>query len=277
MKTLLLIIPVLILASCYTPRYVYSPAAHNVPVLTAKGDSKLGVNYSTNIAQRGKISDEKHDSKGSGIDAQGAYAIGKNLAVQAAYYWRSERNEGNFTYTSIDHSVLRYRRNLSEAGLGYYTKMDDRGISWFQIFAGMGAGDFRFTDKPTPGSTTNTSEFFYKTKLTKFYIQPALMVLYNKSISVSFSSRFSFLKFHNVQTDYSPTQLNNYKLDSITYRPVIFWEPAFINSFEFKKLKGVKFEYQLGLSLLTSKSFVDARAFNFSAGIFVDIPKMLKK
>jgi len=276
MKTLLPIIPVLILASCYTPRYVYSPAAHNVPVLTAKGDSKLGINYSTNIAQKAKNSDKTFDSKGAGIDVQGAYAISKNLAVQASYYWRSERNEGNYLFNATDESILRYRRNLTEAGLGYYSKIDGRGISWFQIFGGIGMGDFKFTDKPIPNSI-NASEFFYKTSVTKYYLQPAVMILYNKLISISFSSRFSLLKFHNVRTDYSSTQLNNYKLDSLTHRPVVFWEPAVINSFEFKKLKGVKFEYQLGLSLLTSKSFVDARAFNFSAGIFVDIPKMLKK
>lgn len=276
MKTLLLIIPVLILASCYTPRYVYSPAAHNVPVLTAKGDSKLGINYSTNIAQKAKNSDKTFDSKGAGIDVQGVYAISKNLAVQASYYWRSERNEGNYLFNATDESVLRYRRNLTEAGIGYYSKIDSRGISWFQIFGGIGMGDFKFTDKPISNSV-NTSEFFYKTSVTKYYLQPAVMILYNKLISISFSSRFSLLKFHNVRTDYSSTQLNNYKLDSLTHRPVIFWEPAVVNSFEFKKLKGVKFEYQLGLSLLTSKSFVDARAFNFSAGIFVDIPKMLKK
>jgi len=276
MKTILLIIPVLILASCYTPRYVYSPAAHNVPVLAAKGDSKLGMNYSTNIAQKAKNPDKTFDSKGAGIDVQGAYAISKNLAVQASYYWRSERNEGNYLFNATDESVLRYRRNLTEAGIGFYSKIDSRGISWFQIFGGIGMGDFKFTDKPIPNSI-NTSEFFYKTSATKFYLQPAVMILYNKLISISFSSRFSLLKFHNVRTDYSSTQLNNYKLDSLTHRPVVFWEPAVVNSFEFKKLKGVKFEYQLGLSLLTSKSFVDARAFNFSAGIFVDIPKILKK
>ncbi|MCP9752662.1 hypothetical protein [Ferruginibacter sp. HRS2-29] len=276
MKILPVLFLILVFTSCYSPRYVYSPAAHNVPVLTAKKDSKLGINYSTNIAQRARNSEDNHASTGAGIDVQGAYAFSKHMAVQAAYYWRKEMNEGNFTFTAVDNSILRYRRNLTEAGLGYYTKMNDSGTSWFQLFGGMGVGDFRFTDKPIPGSA-NTNEFFYKTKLTKFYIQPVVMVLYDKSISLSFSSRFSFLKFHHVRTDYSSTELNNYKLDSITHRPVIFWEPAFVNSFEFKKLKGVKFEYQLGLSLLMSKSFVDARAFNFSAGAFVDIPKMLRK
>lgn len=276
MKTLPSLLLILAFAGCYSPRYVYSPAAHNVPVLTAKNDSKLGINYSTNIAQKARGAENSHNSKGSGIDVQGAYAISKKLAVQAAYYWRSEINEGNFLLTTVDNSVLRYRRHLTEAGLGYYTKMDDQGITWFQVFGGIGAGEFRFTDKPVPGST-NTNEFFYKTKLTKFYIQPAIMALFNKSVSLSFSSRFSLIKFRNVQTDYSDIQLNNYKLDSITHRPVIFWEPAFVNSFEFKKLKGVKFEYQLGLSLLMTKSFVDARSFNFSAGVFADIPKMLRK
>ncbi|MEI9958043.1 MAG: hypothetical protein WDM90_17465 [Ferruginibacter sp.] len=40
----------LLLFSCYTPRYVYSPSAHNVPVLLKKGDSKIAANYSANLA-----------------------------------------------------------------------------------------------------------------------------------------------------------------------------------------------------------------------------------
>ena len=39
----LIVVSIIIIgASCNTPRYIYSPAAHNVPVLTKKGDTKNG-------------------------------------------------------------------------------------------------------------------------------------------------------------------------------------------------------------------------------------------
>ena len=39
MRVLLAIITVISLASCDTPRYAYSPTAHNVPVLVKQGDA----------------------------------------------------------------------------------------------------------------------------------------------------------------------------------------------------------------------------------------------
>lgn len=48
LPSLIFICFTIIMASCNTPRYIYSPFAHNVPVLTKKGDSKIGAVYSTN-------------------------------------------------------------------------------------------------------------------------------------------------------------------------------------------------------------------------------------
>lgn len=263
------------LASCYTPRYVYSPSAHNVPAFTEKNESKLGAYYSSNLTQKSIRNNQRKINKGAGLDVQGAYAISKRFAVQASYFNRTEQNEGSFSFFIRDSAAIRYRRNLTEAGFGYYTKMNEPGTAFFQLFAGIGTGRFKFTDNGIDQNNVAFAKYF-NTKVTKFYLQPAIMVNYRKLITFSFSSRFSLLDFHNMRTNYTAPELNNYRLDSIGHSPVVFWEPAFVNSFAFKKLTGVLFEYQTGLSLLLSKRFLDARTFNFSIGAFMDIPKLLR-
>jgi hypothetical protein len=97
------------------------------------------------------------------------------------------------------------------------------------------------------------------------------------NFTASFSSRFSFIKFGNIKTDYTPSELHNYKLDSLTYGTRNFWEPAFTNTFGFKRLPGIRFEYQLGTALLLNQRYIDHRAFNFSFAIQLDLPKLLTR
>ena len=96
------------------------------------------------------------------------------------------------------------------------------------------------------------------------------------NFSASVSSRFSFIWFRNIKTDYTPAELPTHKLDSLTYGARTFWEPAFINSIGFKKLPGIMIEYQLGTTVLLSRRVIDYRSFNFSLALVFDLPKLLK-
>ena len=262
------------LTSCYTPRYVYSPSAHNVPVLVNKGDSKLAFNYSTNFAKKNAEGIVK-DNWSSGIDLHGAYALTKKFAVQINYSHRREKNNGDFSSINLDSSVINYTRNLTEIGFGYYRRLmrNEQGI--FQVFAGIGFGRFGFTDI---GRDQNNvfHDNFHEVGITKLYVQPAFTIR-KKNFAASLSSRFSLVYFNNIETDYSATELDKYKLDSLSYRPRLFWEPAIVNTFGFKKLPGLQLEFQLGLCLLQSPLFIDYRSFNFSAGVLFDVPKLLRK
>src|SRR4051812_28979282 len=100
---LLIVLSAVCIASCSTQRYVYTPSAHNVPVLTKKGDSKLSASYSTNLdfGNSDYASDNQYDRNSSnGVDLQGALAITNNLAIQASYYYRKEKNYGSDNYYS---------------------------------------------------------------------------------------------------------------------------------------------------------------------------------
>ncbi len=270
-----IIFAALAMTGCYTPRYVYSPSAHNVPLLAKKGDSKIGINYSSNLPGTRTIDDQVFRGRSNGIDLQGAYAISKKFALQANYFSRTEKNGGNYS-TTLDSAVIRYRRKLTELGAGYYTKLNPESNLIFQLFAGIGFGNFTFTDNGKDPNQVSYSRF-HRAGIAKFYIQPAFQYQNNKRIAAALSSRFSVINFSNIETDYTAQEQANFELDRISSSPVVFWEPAFINTFGFKKLPGFFLEYQAGLSLLMSRRFVDARSFNFSVGLYADLPQLLKK
>jgi len=275
-KPLLLILLIFIEASCYTPRYVYSPSAHNVPVFEKKGDSKIAFNYSSNIGSRNSEGSRVHINHSSGMDLQAAVALNKHWSAQLSYYNRKEKNDGDYSSSNLDRIVVRYNRNLAEAGVGYTRVMGKNGKLGYQIYGGIGFGKFRMFDNGKDASAQTFNRYF-NTRVNKYYLQPAIIMRPSPTMAIIFSSRVSLLKFHSMHTDYNETELNNFKLDSIGYKPVLFWEPAFVHHFNLKKIPGLGFEYQLGLALLSSRNFVDARPFNFSAGLVLDLPKLLAR
>jgi hypothetical protein len=260
------------LFSCYTPRYVYSPSAHNVPVLAKKGDSKLAFNYSVNPSDNTVKDSVPVKAKARGYDVQAAYAITNHWAVQLNYMHRTERNAGDFDAGVRDSVVINYKRKLTEFGVGYFHLLSNQ-RSLFQAFAGIGLGKFNFTDNgKDQGRVLRTR--YHRMNVTKLFIQPAFTVRSKRNFAATFSSRHSVIFFSNIQTDYTAAELDNYKLDSLSYSPRVFWEPSVINSFGFKKLPGMQVEFQFGFAFLVSRRFVDARAFNFSTGLLFDLPKL---
>jgi hypothetical protein len=263
----------LLLIACYSPRYVYSPAAHNVPVLAKKGDSKLAFNYSFNPIASTVKDNVPTKGKARGFDVQGAYAISKHWALQLNYFNRTERNAGDFDAGARDSVVINYKRNLVEIGGGYFHALNNNKLSIVQIFAGVGFGKSNFTDEGRDQNNVYRSKF-HNMDVVKLFIQPAFMVRSKGNFSAAFSSRNSLIFFKNINTDYNATELDRYKLDSLTISPRLFWEPAVVNNFGFKKMPGLQLEFQLGFSFLMSRRFVDYRSFNFSAGLILDVPKL---
>ncbi len=262
-----------ILNSCYTPRYVYSPTAHNVPVLIKKGDSKLAFNYSINFADNTVKENVSTTGKARGYDLQAAYAFTNHWAGQLNYFNRNERNAGDFDNNILDSTVINYKRNLTEIGAGYFHALNENKQAMVQIFGGIGFGKFSFTDNGRDQNNVYRNRF-HNMNITKLFIQPAFTVRSKRNFAASLSSRHSIIFFRNIKTDYSTIELDNYKLDSLNINPRVFWEPSVVNSFGYKKLPGVKFEFQLGMAFLMSRRFVDYRTFNFSAGLLFDLPKL---
>lgn len=262
--------------SCYTPRYMYSPAAQNVPVFAKKGDSKLSAGLSTNFSQNSVTNNLGNDSKSRGFDLQGAYAYTNAFAIQANYFNRNESNTGNEIVGTLDNAFINYKRHLTEVGFGYFNSFDKTKLALFQVFGGVGKGKFGFKDNGQDQNGVNYSRS-HEADVTKYYFQPALMLRSKGNFAASFSSRFSFIKFSNIKSDYSPSELVNYKLDSLSDGTHNFWEPAFTNTFGFKQLPGIQFEYQFGTAIQTNGGFIHYRSINFFFAIVLDLPKLLNR
>ncbi|MBS1510111.1 MAG: hypothetical protein JST86_04675 [Bacteroidetes bacterium] len=262
-----------LMSSCYTPRYVYSPAAHNVPVFTQKGETKLAANYSVNLNDNTVKENVPTKQKARGYDLQSAVAVTNHWAIQGNFYHRKERNAGDFDNNLKDSVVINYTRNLGEVGIGYFHGLAQNQLAVAQIFVGMGWGKFSFTDNGRDQNNVYRSRYF-SSGVTKVFIQPSFTIRSRHQFAASLSSRVSFIWFHHIQTDYNAAEMSNYNLDSLNYSPRVFWEPATVYRFGFRKLPGMQLEFQAGLAFLASARFVDARAFNFSGGLLFDLPKL---
>jgi hypothetical protein len=275
MRTLITVLALLTFTSCYTPRFAYSPTAHNVPVLAEKNDSKLAVSYSTNGDMRS--TDNSYDrNRSNGIDVQAAYAVTNHIAVQGSYFSRSEKTHDNTSDFGFDSSVVRYKRNLFEIGAGFFTPIDSKKRVFFQAFGGIGFGRFNFTDYGR-NSSYQLYYRFHDADIFKYYLEPAISFRSsNEVFAASLSTRFSVINFKNVKTNYTFQEKKDFKLDSLNRFASVFFEPAFVNSYGFNKLPGLRIEYQVGLCLLMSRQIMDYRTFNFSVGLMFDIPKLIK-
>src|SRR5882724_9406535 len=163
------------LFSCYTPRYVYSPSAQNVPVFTKKGESKLAANYSFNLSNNTVKDSVPVRAKARGYDLQAAYAFTNHFALQVNYFHRTERNAGDFDSGVKDSVVINYKRNLTEIGLGYFHGLDNNKQAIIQLFAGVGFGNFSFTDNGKDANRVLRSRF-HQMDVTKIFIQPAFTI-----------------------------------------------------------------------------------------------------
>ena len=63
-------------SACKAPRYAYSPSAHNAPVLTQKGDGKIGALYSNNLTGSTEGNNAVKNN-GSGLYRQAIFNAGK--------------------------------------------------------------------------------------------------------------------------------------------------------------------------------------------------------
>lgn len=261
---LLPVLVILVVSSCYTPRYTYSPPATNVPVLDKKGDSKIGGYYSATGFRKGEKSAYNY-----GFDIQGAYAFGDHWALLAAQSDRYEKNGGDFDAALLDSAVIRYKRSLTEIGGGWYKNTWENRMQ-FQLFGGIGFGKFLMDDAGKNGAGQYYSRF-HRVGVTRLFIQPAIVLKYSKYFTTSFATRFSSISYHNVETNYTAAEQDSFLLNKLTESPKTFWEPAIINSFTFKKIPRLRLEIQAGFASLVSRKFVDYRSVNLSAGAILEL------
>lgn len=265
------IIACLVISSCYSPRYMYSPAASNLPVFSKKSDSKIAAYYSnTHFGGRDVTSFYNY-----GFDLQLAYAPHDHWLVLLNQTNRYEKTSGNAETYQFDSISLRYKRTMTEIGGGYFTALTDSSKLFLQLVAGAGLGKYQL-DENGKNAAGHYSRF-HRIGVTKVFFQPVLQVHYNRHFSISFASRFVLLWYHTANSDYTATEKDSYLLSGLTASPRFLWEPSLVNNFSFSKLNAVQFELQLGFAALISRRFFDYRSVNLSVGAVWDLTKLKKK
>jgi hypothetical protein len=253
-----------VLSSCDNSRYIYTASPPNNPYFTEKGDSKVAAYYSAS----GDNGDARTGSA-SGWDLQGAYAIGNHWALAAGYLNRRERdtyNLGNNDYSTID-----YKRNLFDLATGYFVTLDKKKEFIFNLYAGVGFGKFSFIDN------TNDKGSFHNSSITKPYFQPSVNFMPSQNFRLSFGTRFSFVHYGNIQTSYTPYELENLSLNLIANRTISFIEPALNIQFGIRKYPWLKLDYTLSGTSHPFRGLIpklDSRTSNVSIGLSFDFSRL---
>ena len=256
------------LCSCYSPRYVYSPSTQNIPLLNKKNDLEFSAFYAGSLnAFKGK------GNYNRGFDIQSAWAVSNHFALMVNESARWEKNGANDTFFYSDSSSLSYKRNFTEFGFGYFSLMHQNAKMEIQLFGGAAFGGSKISDDYF--SNGIQTDKYHNSKVTKIFIQPALIYSPTKNFSGALTSRFTEVIFAHISTNYTLSELDNYILDSLNTSPVYFWEPAVSYTFGFKKVP-VKIRVQGSITILINHRFVEHRTGNLALGVIADISQRKK-
>jgi len=266
MKSIIIMVFISVcIASCYSPRYVYSPSTQNIPSLHKKNDLEFSGFYSGSI----NAFKEKGNSV-NGLDIHTSWAFGNHFGAMLNESFRWEKNGGNDSFFPADSSLLSYKRNFTELGVGYFTNARYNEKMQFQLFGGVAFGTSNINDDYFSNSVRMSK--YHNSNITKIFIQPAIIYSPLKNFSGALASRLTEIVFTHIHTNYTPIELDNYILDSLTVSPVFFWEPAVSYTFGFKKVP-IKLRIQGSISILLNHRFVEHRTGNLGLGIIADISK----
>lgn len=269
---IILFVCVISLASCISPRYVYSPSPPNNPYFTEKGQSKLTAYYSS-----GEIDNALQGEKNNGFDIQGAYAIGDNWALTTGYFFRNERNVYTYDYNFFDSSTVSYKRGLADIGGGYFLPLNKKRNLSFNFFTGLALGKFSFNDNGVDKSGADYSRF-HRSNIVKWYIQPSFNILPGKYFRASVITKFSWVHYGNISTSYTHDELQYFYLDRIKNITLFFIEPTYNMQVGIPKCEWLKIDGGVTFTSYpySSASYIQSRNFNASIGLSFDFSKLKK-
>lgn len=257
----------IVIQSCYSPRYIYTPATQNIPLINKKGQVEAALYYA------GSADAFKAGNYNHGLDIQTAWAVTNHFALMLNETVRNEKNSGNDSYYQNDSSFLSYKRNFTELAAGYFGFSKRKPKMQFQVFGGLAFGSSKIYDDYISNNIQTNK--YHKSDVVIVFIQPAFTYAPAKQFLAALSSRFTEIIFKHIRTNYTPVELDNYILDSIAIAPVFFWEPAMSYSFSLKKTP-LTISLQGAVSILLNRRFVEYRSTNIALGIVYLFSKFKK-
>jgi hypothetical protein len=233
-------------------RKLYSPIQINNPSLQQKNDHSFSITYSVP----------------SGFDFAGGYAITNRLAIIGGAYMHKNRDkeEDNSIFNNRDATAtLLYRHKGFHGGLGIYLPLSKGKVATFaSFFGGYIKGSFRMdehyseTTSGTSPPASVTRESFYKSKIGRYFLQGSIN-FYGKGFEISLLSRYNYVVYSDVTTDYTTTDQHNFSLPPLGYpRFSQFFDLGFDSKFFFTKNR------RIGLHVFSSATTrLNRKDFNF--------------
>jgi hypothetical protein len=262
---------VILFTSCTTPRYyIYSPSPPVNPFFKNKGDSKLSANIS--VASGSDI---------PGGDFQAAYAFTDHFAVTGAYSMRNEKDFywNGWSNSAWDSVTNKYRRRIGEMGAGYFTALNPKRNITFNIYGGYSWGNFSFTENGKDDRNILYNRL-YKADVKKWYVQPSIHFMPGRIFRVGLVSRFSFVNYSNISTDFSNTELESRTLNQLRDKTYLFVEPTVNFQIGFPP-KWLKLDMDLTFCPTYDDSYEDSRLryrwLSASMGLTFDLSKISNK
>lgn len=271
MRTSLTITPYLflliLLASCRSYRHAYSPGPHNNHSFRAKNESNLAVYYSGADGNNGIASTKKNE----GIDILAGYAITDHLAVTGGFSARREK-DGVVSLVGVepfDSSELSYRRRTMDIGIGYFTTNARKKAS-FSIYGGFAKGNFSINDSGIDSASAPYSRF-YKSNISKFYLQPGFRFWLGDDVSLAFAWRYFLLNFNPQQTNYSADEQEYFYLDKLKKSNLLTSELSFGLEYTLSSAPWLKFSASTTVVMGWLKQFPSTRGICGSIGVGFDL------
>jgi len=181
-------------------RKLYAPTQINTPSLQKKNDHNFSVSVSAP----------------AGFDLHGSYAITNRLAIIGGLFsYRNKDEEKSYSIFSShrDSALLLYKHKGYHVGFGgYFPLIKDKSSLFISVFGTYTNGNFKMDE--TLFSNTNPGipkMNFYNSDINRWALQTSLH-FYSKQIHQSLTTRYNYVGYSSVSTDYTQSEQVSYNL-----------------------------------------------------------------
>jgi hypothetical protein len=276
--SIVLLVMIVCSFSCRTQRYIYSPAAPAIPYFLKKGDSKLSAFYSSGDNGVNTINQEiilPHRKANDGFDIQAAYALTNHWAVMFNQFYRKEIDTYSKDKNVFDTSIVNYKRNIAELGVGYFVALNSKKTVTYNIYGGIGIGKFSINENGYDNSSVPYVRYL-DNNITKTFLQGGFNFILSEYIRFSLGGRLSFVHYGKNYTSYTAYEQQYFSLDKIAENTIGFFEPTFNMQLGIPKVNWVKIEGSVTTCSSPPTNYPASRGFNASIGLTFDIAKALR-
>lgn len=207
------------------------PSIQNVPALQKKNDSRL-----TAAIGNPMLGNE------TSFSIKGAYALSNDFAITGALNGTANNSDEFSTKDQngvITTDAVRYRRPNFEIGAGWIKPLSKDKKVILETYIGYSKGKNKITDLLNSSPTQ-----FHNSKTNRFYIQPVISFHPLEFISLSLSLRYNNIGYTNIQTDYSSSQIQSYRLKLLETNRFSLLEPSLVISAGIKSAPWIRFQAQ---------------------------------